>query len=158
MERIEQEWAIASRNQRPFALMMIDIDAFKQVNDSYGHEVGDEVLKKVAALLRQSARVEDVVGRFGGEEFVAVCPGANLAMGMRLAERLRQNLALETIQMGSVSVQVTVSIGVAERDATTATVDDVMRRADTALYRAKRDGRNRVSGLAIGDSGASSAK
>ena len=61
--------------------MMIDIDAFKQVNDSHGHEVRDQVLNKVAALLRQSARVEDVVGRFGGEEFVVVCPGANLALG-----------------------------------------------------------------------------
>lgn len=76
MERIEQEWAIASRNQRPFAFLMIDIDAFKQVNDVHGHEVGDQVLSKVAALLRQTARIEDVVGRPGGEEFVVACPGA----------------------------------------------------------------------------------
>ena len=158
MERMEQEWAIAARNQRPFALMMVDIDAFKQVNDVHGHEVGDQVLSKVAALLRQSARVEDVVGRLGGEEFVVVCPGANLAMGVRLAERLRQSLAQQMVQVGSVSLQVTVSIGVSQQDSTTVTVDEVMRRADAALYRAKRDGRNRVSGLALGDSGAQAAK
>ena len=154
MERIEQEWAIASRNQRPFALMMIDIDAFKQVNDNHGHEVGDQVLNKVAALLRQGARVEDVVGRLGGDEFVVVCPEANLAIGARLAEQLRRNLAQQTIQVGSVSLQVTVSIGVSQQDATASTVDEVLRRADAALYRAKRAGRNRVSG----DSGSKAAK
>lgn len=158
MERIEQEWALASRNQRPFALMMIDIDAFKQVNDVHGHETGDRVLIKVATLLRQSARVEDVVGRLGGEEFVVVCPGANLAMGVRLAERLRQNLAQQNLQVGNVSMRITVSIGVSQQDSTTPTSDEVMRRADAALYRAKRDGRNRVSGLTHGDAGAQAAK
>ena len=134
------------------------ISDWVMVNDVHGHETGDRVLNKVAALLRQSARVEDVVGRLGGEEFVVVCPGANLAMGVRLAERLRQNLAQQDIQVGNVSMRITVSIGVSQQDATTSTSDEVMRRADAALYRAKRDGRNRVSSLTLGDAGAQAAK
>lgn len=158
MERIEQESAIATRNQRPFALMMVDIDAFKQINDAHGHETGDQVLTKVAALLRLNARVEDVVGRLGGDEFVVVCPGANLAMAVRQADRLRQSISQQSVQVGSLSLQVTVSVGVSQLDPAAATVDQVMQRADAALYRAKREGRNRVSGLAVGDGNAQAAK
>ena len=151
MERIDQEWSIASRNDRPLSLMMIDLDGFKQINDVHGQEAGDKVLTRVAARLRQTARVEDVVGRLGGDEFVVICPAANMAMGVRLADRLRQAVAQFTMHIGDISRQLTISIGVAQRDANTATIDEVLQRADTALYRAKRDGRNRVSGVSQGD-------
>ncbi|MEO8005695.1 MAG: diguanylate cyclase [Betaproteobacteria bacterium] len=151
MERIEQEWAIASRTERPLSVMMIDIDGFKQVNDVHGHEAGDQVLTKVAALLRQTARVEDVVGRLGGDEFVVICPAANATMGVRLAERLRQAVAQCTLHIGDISRQISISIGVSQRDPAMASVDELLQRADAALYRAKRDGRNRVSGLLEAD-------
>jgi diguanylate cyclase (GGDEF)-like protein len=146
LERVEQEWAAYARNQRPFSVMMIDIDGFKQINDTFGHEAGDQVLRQVAVLLRRAARTEDVVGRLGGEEFLVICPGTNQAMGVRVAERLRQTVASHVFQVDGVAIRVTVSIGISERESGMAHVDDLMRRADTALYRAKNDGRNRVQG------------
>ncbi|HVY06188.1 MAG TPA: diguanylate cyclase [Burkholderiales bacterium] len=158
IERLNQERAIASRNQRPFALMMIDVDAFKQVNDAHGHDAGDQLLVRIAALLRQEARVEDIVGRLGGDEFVVICPGANLAMGVRLADRLRQSIAQFVLQLGNQSVQVTISVGVSQQDTAPTVADDILQRADAALYRAKREGRNRVSGLSLGNPGAQASK
>jgi two-component system, cell cycle response regulator len=144
IERLEQEWAAHQRRQQPLVAMMIDIDGFKAVNDGYGHEVGDQLLRQLSALLRESARTEDVVGRLGGEEFVVICPGANLAVGLRLAERLRQCAAGHAFQAGSLSLRATVSIGVAERAPGMAHPDDMLRAADAALYRAKHNGRNCV--------------
>jgi diguanylate cyclase (GGDEF)-like protein len=144
MDRLQLALDRGRRSNHPFALLYIDIDGFKAVNDGYGHEVGDQLLRQLSALLRESARTEDVVGRLGGEEFVVICPGANLAVGLRLAERLRQCAAGHAFQAGSLSLRATVSIGVAERAPGMAHPDDMLRAADAALYRAKHNGRNCV--------------
>lgn len=144
IERLEQEWATFSRVRRTFTAMMIDIDRFKNINDAHGHEVGDQVLCQVSALLRNCVRTEEVVGRLGGEEFLIICPGTNRTVGLRLAERLREEIANHAYKVGDISLKVTVSIGIAESEIGMTQVDELLRRADAALYRAKNAGRNCV--------------
>jgi len=123
--------------------IMIDIDHFKIVNDSFGHETGDEVLKAVALSLQSTLREKDFLARFGGEEFVLLLPGETEAVGVAVAERLRMKLQALVIKVGGRSIGVTASFGVAQQaqgEAQAATLE----RADTALYRAKHAGRNRV--------------
>jgi diguanylate cyclase (GGDEF)-like protein/PAS domain S-box-containing protein len=124
--------------------IMVDIDHFKRVNDTYGHEAGDEVLKAVAEALRSTARVADIVARFGGEEFVLVLPDTSAEMAARIAERLRLAIeALSTDVDGQV-IRVTASFGVAQRAAQESQLE-VLERADAALFSSKKDGRNRVT-------------
>ena len=124
--------------------VMVDIDHFKRVNDTYGHEAGDEVLKAVAEALRSTARVADIVARFGGEEFVLVLPDTGAEVGARIAERLRLAIeALSTDVDGQV-IRVTASFGVAQRAAQESQLE-VLERADAALFSSKKDGRNRVT-------------
>jgi len=124
--------------------IMADIDHFKRVNDTYGHEAGDEVLKAVADALRATARGADVVARFGGEEFVLVLPDTSADMAVRIAERLRLAIeALSTNVDGQV-IRVTASFGVAQRAAQESQLE-VLERADAALYSSKQEGRNRVT-------------
>jgi diguanylate cyclase (GGDEF)-like protein/PAS domain S-box-containing protein len=124
--------------------IMVDIDHFKRVNDTYGHEAGDEVLKAVAEALRSTARVADIVARFGGEEFVLVLPDTSAEMAARIAERLRLAIeALSTVVDGQ-AIRVTASFGVAQRAAQESQLE-VLERADAALFSSKRDGRNRVT-------------
>lgn len=124
--------------------IMADIDHFKRVNDTYGHEAGDEVLKAVAEALRSTARVADIVARFGGEEFVLVLPETSSEMAVRIAERLRLAIeALSTDVDGQV-IRVTASFGVAQREAQESQLE-VLERADAALFSSKKDGRNRVT-------------
>jgi diguanylate cyclase (GGDEF)-like protein len=123
--------------------IMIDIDHFKVVNDSFGHEGGDEVLKAVAISLQSTLREEDILARFGGEEFVLVLPGVPETIGASVAERLRLKLQARMIEVGGRQIGVTASFGVAQQvpgETQAATLE----RADTALYRAKHEGRNRV--------------
>jgi diguanylate cyclase (GGDEF)-like protein len=123
--------------------IMIDIDHFKAVNDSFGHEGGDEVLKAVAISLQSTLRDDDILARFGGEEFVLLLPGVAETLGAAVAERLRLKLQALTIGVGGRQIRVTASFGVAQQapgEARSATLE----RADTALYRAKHAGRNRV--------------
>jgi two-component system cell cycle response regulator len=130
----------------PLTLMILDIDHFKQVNDTYGHDCGDEVLKSFADRLRGIIRGGDLLCRLGGEEFVIVMPNVEVSAAARIAERARQAIGQEpfVIDAGGRAIPVTTSIGVAERgpDDDTSTL---YRRADRALYRAKSEGRNRVS-------------
>jgi two-component system cell cycle response regulator len=130
----------------PLTLMILDIDHFKQVNDTYGHDCGDEVLKSFADRLRGIVRGGDLLCRLGGEEFVIVMPNVELSAAARIAERARRAIEQEpfVIDAGGSAIPVTTSIGVAERgpDDDTSTL---YRRADRALYRAKSEGRNRVS-------------
>ena len=139
-ERLADELARSRRNGTAFALVMLDIDHFKAVNDTYGHQAGDEVLAATAALLRQHSRATDVVGRWGGEEFMLLCPETDANGGMFLAEQLRA--CVEEARFPVIG-RITASFGVAAfRPA-----DDeeaLLRRADDALYRAKGKGRNRV--------------
>ena len=144
MERLEQEWSASSRNQRTFSVMVIDIDRFKSVNDVYGHDTGDQVLRQVAMALRKAARSEDVVCRLGGEEFLVVLPDTPLAAAVRLAERLRVAVCGSPIALGSLRHALSVSIGVAERGPMNAKFDELLKAADEVLYHAKRLGGNRV--------------
>jgi diguanylate cyclase (GGDEF)-like protein/PAS domain S-box-containing protein len=150
MTRLEEEWARLHRLGGRAALMMIDLDHFKRVNDNYGHGTGDRVLQAFAEVLRRSLRRMDVPGRLGGEEFAVILPGADLAGAHKLAERLRQ--AVESMRVPDAEgepVRITVSIGVASFNPETATFDALLKRADEALYRAKRHGRNRVEDAGV---------
>ncbi|WP_437436411.1 diguanylate cyclase [Pseudomonas nitroreducens] len=124
-----------------YAVLLLDIDHFKRVNDSWGHDAGDEALRRVAGVLRDSSRSEDLACRSGGEEFVLLLPGTNLEAARSIAERIRETVAGTLIpQVG----KVTVSIGVAVGDRTSLSSDAVLKQADQRLYSAKQTGRNRV--------------
>jgi two-component system cell cycle response regulator len=135
----------ASRD-RPFSLLVVDIDHFKAVNDTYGHDVGDEVLREFAQRLRRTVRGIDLACRFGGEEFVIAMPDTEPGLARVVAERIRARIAAEPFAIGAGTrrIGVTASIGVASRDGRDDTAQAIVKRADEALYRAKRDGRNRV--------------
>ncbi len=139
---LAQELARFHRDGQAFSVCLLDIDHFKQINDSRGHEAGDKVLRTLAESIQTSVRSVDCFGRFGGEEFLLILPATSLAGAQQKAERLRQLVeALEFPELGS-DLRVTVSIGVAE--AGNEPFDATLRRADTALYVAKKAGRNRV--------------
>jgi two-component system cell cycle response regulator len=136
----------ATEANRPLALLIVDIDFFKLINDTYGHDAGDEVLREFARRLKGGIRGIDLACRYGGEEFVIVMPEAEVATASAVGERLRRQIAATgfAINGGKQSIDVTVSVGIAVRTAEDAASDTLLRRADQALYRAKRDGRNRV--------------
>jgi two-component system cell cycle response regulator len=131
---------------KPLTLMVLDIDYFKSINDTYGHDAGDEVIREFARRLSMNVRAIDMPCRFGGEEFVIVMPETDLTVAGMVAERLRRSIAGETfaVNKGTKRIDVTISIGLATLDRKGEPVADVLKRADTALYRAKHDGRNRV--------------
>ncbi|MGC9665842.1 diguanylate cyclase [Planosporangium sp. 12N6] len=138
---------IAQRHHRPAAVIMLDVDHFKQINDTYGHPVGDEVIREVAARLRASTRDGDVVGRYGGEEFVLVTPETG-AGSIRLAERLRTAICAEPVPTEAGPLSVTISVGVAHAGSGEEDLSDLLAHADGALYAAKQNGRNRVEVMA----------
>jgi len=136
----------ASSRGKPLALMMLDIDYFKSINDNYGHDAGDDVLREFAVRIRKSIRGIDLACRYGGEEFVIVMPETDLHVAGMIAERLRRAIAGEpfAINKGSKRITVTISVGLSTLERKGEAVSDVLKRADDALYRAKHDGRNRV--------------
>lgn len=141
---VDRELALSRREGRPLALLMIDADHFKAINDRHGHAGGDEVLRRLGALLQATFRSSDLACRYGGEEFVVVLHHADAVAAMAHAEMLRQRVAaLETHCDGGV-VQFTVSIGVAVADTPDETARDLFKRADSATYQAKQQGRNCV--------------
>jgi diguanylate cyclase (GGDEF)-like protein len=145
MERLEQEWALTKRGDRTLSCMMIDIDHFKSVNDRFGHQVGDDALKLVADTLRRAARIQDVVCRYGGEEFLVICPDTNAEAAVQCAERLRINVTVQGLHLQDGGEhKMTVSIGVAEKSETINTLEALLIRADSNLYAAKKSGRNRT--------------
>ncbi|MEX1179610.1 MAG: PleD family two-component system response regulator [Cucumibacter sp.] len=135
-----------SREQgRDLSVLMIDIDHFKQVNDTHGHDAGDAVLKEFARRLQRSIRGVDLAARYGGEEFVVLMPDTDLSFAQAVAERVRHSMASQPIEAGAEApLNITVSVGVALNESPDDTPDTVLKRADISLYRAKREGRNRV--------------
>ncbi|MBY0432141.1 MAG: sensor domain-containing diguanylate cyclase, partial [Rhodospirillales bacterium] len=144
MEAAERELHRARRHDRALSVLMLDADHFKSINDTYGHNAGDETLRQLAASARQSLRDIDVIGRLGGEEFAILLPEEGLEGGRIAAERLRAGMSQLQLMVGSEIVRFTVSIGVAELSPQDKGIDDLLRRSDQALYRAKNNGRNRV--------------
>lgn len=143
MESLTQAWSVSERSGEPVTMMMIDIDKFKEVNDSHGHAVGDKVLIEVAATIRASARKEDAVCRMGGEEFLVICRNADLASSLHAAERLRKAVSKLRVNIENKQLGVTISIGIASREAEMSDPGSLVNAADKALYAAKSKGRNR---------------
>jgi two-component system cell cycle response regulator len=136
----------ATGRNKPLAALVLDIDYFKSINDTYGHDAGDDVLREFAIRVRKSIRGIDLACRYGGEEFVIVMPETDMAVATTVAERLRRRIATEPfpVEQGRSSIDVTISIGIAAIEGAEDTAATLLKRADQALYRAKRDGRNRV--------------
>ncbi|MBI5481391.1 MAG: diguanylate cyclase [Deltaproteobacteria bacterium] len=144
-QEMDREFARAQRYKRPLACYMIDIDHFKQVNDTYGHQIGDRVLVLMAEVIMGSVRNTDIAGRFGGEEFMILAPETPTAAGMVLAERVRHRVPARTAAEQPDVPRVTVSIGLATTEHPQASdPTELVRLADEALYRAKDGGRDRV--------------
>ncbi len=142
------EIARADRQQVPLALLIVDVDHFKHINDTYGHDAGDRVLCQVSEIIRQSARRSDIVARFGGEEFTLILPGTARDAALQVAERLRHLIEETTLYLGddrneAQAVRMTVSGGLAALGPNR-TAQDLIKEADRALYRAKETGRNRI--------------
>ena len=137
------------RLPRPLSLVLVDADHFKKINDTHGHPVGDAVLCHIARLMGATFRQVDVVARIGGEEFAVLLPSADLASAQRVAERLRAALEAQPAPTDAGPVGCTVSIGIATMDDATGSVEELLKRADEALYAAKHSGRNRVCGPAM---------
>lgn len=133
----------------PMALLMLDIDHFKQVNDRHGHAAGDEVIKAVASVLHDQLRDQDLVGRLGGEEFAMLLVSCDGEHAAEVAERLRQRVATLTIRHENAAIPVTISIGVAATQESESRIESALSRADQALYAAKAQGRNRVVSAAL---------
>jgi len=144
LERLREESERARRHRKPLCVLMLDLDHFKQVNDSFGHRIGDAVLENVGRLLRGTLRAGDFVGRYGGEEFCIVLTDTSLSGARVVGERIRRQIAMQAVSgPDGETVQVGCSIGVAEVD-TARDVMEAIELADGALYRAKAAGRNRV--------------
>jgi len=143
MERLQQEWDRSLRSSTVFSFIMTDIDKFKNVNDTYGHPVGDDVLEKVAYILKKSIRSGDIVGRYGGEEFGIIMVNSTAQEAFVAADRYRHEIEKKVFKAKKVSFSVTCSFGVAdssEKDS----LDKLVSAADSAMYEAKESGRNKV--------------
>ena len=143
---LEQQLAMARRNGQPLSLLMLDLDHFKRVNDSFGHLAGDAVLRQVAAGIASRLRAQDVAGRYGGEEFLVILPGTTVDGAVQLAEKLRTSIAADRIEIGEGrAISITISVGVCGGvPAAGQRVEDLIGAADQALYQAKENGRDRV--------------
>ena len=147
MNELKNQIKIAKRNNRTLSLMIIDIDDFKKVNDTYGHIAGDKYLIKIAFHLNQSLREQDSAGRFGGEEFIVLLPETNIEGAFILAERIRKTIFNTKIIFEKREIKTSVSIGLAEFDKNSP--EELINKADKELYKAKTAGKNRVSFLKI---------
>ncbi len=157
-QRLFDEVKRAERFKRPLALVMIDIDHFKKFNDNYGHQLGDEVLKKVASIVRKSIRTHDLPARYGGEEFAVVLPETDLTGATTLAERIRRTIEAEHIEHNAQIIKITASFGVAVYPEHANQPDALIKSADMALYQSKEHGRNRVSSLPVPEGAVSYAQ
>lgn len=145
MDRLDSELKFAHRHETAVSILMLDLDHFKRINDSYGHLAGDAVLMHLAQILVKAVRNEDVVARFGGEEIVIILRSISLELALTLGERLRRTVEKQVVTHQDREIEATVSIGVAGFPSTRAeTVEQLLDAADKALYRAKHAGRNTV--------------
>ena len=134
----------AQYHKKPLTALIIDIDHFKNINDTYGHDVGDKVIIALAKLMNQTMRTSDYIARIGGEEFAVLMPQTDTISAYQIADRLRENVSKESINTGTECLQITVSIGLSHLDTEDEDIHMLMKRADTALYKAKETGRNQV--------------
>jgi diguanylate cyclase (GGDEF)-like protein len=139
------EWERFQRYGRPLSMLMVDADHFKSINDNFGHDVGDKVLAQLASHCSDARRGSDIVARLGGEEFAILLPETDLASAALVAEKLRSSIGAQTVEVDGTNIAITVSIGVAVAKRSISDLDDLIKRADMALYAAKRGGRNRVA-------------
>jgi len=144
MKRLEQEWEESVRLERPLSVLVVDIDHFKDINDRHGHDVGDDVLRSTAAMLRARTRRADVVCRLGGEEFLVINLNSDAHGARMCAERLRRSVESNLVKSRSYEGSVTISVGMATRGEGSSTVHDLLKAADEAVYAAKAAGRNAV--------------
>ena len=142
---LQKELARASRSRTPVSIVLADVDSFKVINDTHGHAVGDSVLRQISERMRSKLRIYDSIGRYGGEEFLMIVPGCDIAAALEVAERLREAVATKPVDTAIAAVAVTASFGVAGAVANAfVDVEGLIVAADKALYRAKAGGRNRV--------------
>jgi diguanylate cyclase (GGDEF)-like protein len=144
IDRCEREFRVWQRYKNPFSVLLLDIDHFKNINDSFGHDIGDVALKFVAKSLKNLVREVDIVARYGGEEFVILLPQTQGNMAQELAERLLVNIEASELIIAEKSLKLTVSIGVAEVRLEMKDLNDLLKAVDNALYQAKWRGRNQV--------------
>ncbi len=143
-ELLNREVSRCARSGQKMTVMMVDVDHFKSINDTYGHPAGDEVIKELTRRISSALRTYDAVGRLGGEEFLILTPNCDLNEAMGVAERLRQSVANEMMVVGELAIPVTVSVGVSAVEENLAGAKAGIETADLALYAAKKNGRNRV--------------
>ncbi|MAZ87069.1 MAG: diguanylate cyclase response regulator [Cellvibrionaceae bacterium] len=139
------EFAKAQRFHRPLSVIMLDVDKFKAINDTYGHPTGDAALKQLTQLCQNAGRSSEIVGRFGGEEFVLCCPDTDQTGAMALAERLRTSIEESTLDYDGSTLNYTASMGVTSIQEDDKSLNDMLRRADQLLYYSKENGRNRCT-------------
>jgi two-component system cell cycle response regulator len=145
-DRLESEYTFAIRHVAPLTLVLFDIDHFKKVNDTYGHQAGDHVLSEIAALLTGALRAEDVFARYGGEEFGVICRGSDVMQGQIVAERMRKAVAQNKFVFEGTHIPLTISVGVAGLpDPAVKDAAELVSLADQALYKSKHGGRNQVT-------------
>jgi diguanylate cyclase (GGDEF)-like protein len=149
-DRLESEFTFSIRHSTPLALVLFDIDFFKKVNDTHGHQAGDFVLSEISALLTATLRAEDVFARYGGEEFAVICRGSDGTQAQVVGERLRKAVESHRFVFEGTHIPVTISVGIAViPDDTVKIASDIVALADKALYASKRGGRNRVTVHAV---------
>jgi two-component system cell cycle response regulator len=144
MEKLDLELGRSARYHRDFTLLIIDIDHFKRYNDTYGHLAGDEVLRRMGAILKNSIRKSDYAARYGGEEFIVLLPETGASAGAQMAERIRRQMGEEEMGSDENRTNVTISGGVASFPDYGEDAETLIRNADTALYEAKKRGRNQI--------------
>ena len=141
LEKIEYEMIRCQRNNIPLSFILCDIDYFKKINDTYGHDAGDFVLKKLAEIFQTTLRKQDMVARWGGEEFLIVLPDTIRSNAYNVAEKLRKKIEETTFQFNDTIIRLTMTFGISQLEADL-TVDQIIKRADMALYIGKKRGRN----------------
>lgn len=147
MQREEEHFL---RYRRPISLLILDVDHFKRINDTFGHPAGDAVLKALASLLRSTVRGADLVARLGGEEFVVLLPETPLTGAVEIAQRLRRQVETMIVEWQSTPIEVRISVGVAACPECTSSPGALLDAADAALYASKRAGRNQVTAAPYG--------